>query len=153
MYEGQKYAHTPASESLSMAFNTANTAPIRILSCAADNKWWSRDVLNENFSAEEWSWDMRSVDSSRSLSNRWHVNLAPDSASWFSTPNDIIINNYTTSRSFLSLLRRRQRGIGKVQRFVTGVQRVVTHQMVVRLEVTAGPRDRSHLPMRNNFWL
>ena len=96
MYEDHKYADIPASESLSIAFNTANTAPIPILSCAADNKWWSRDVLNENFSAEEWSWDMRSVDSSRSRNNRWHVNLAPGSASWFSTPNDRIINNYTT---------------------------------------------------------
>lgn len=97
MYGDKKYADIPASESLSIAFNTANTAPIPILSCAADNKWWSRDVLNENFNAEEWSWDMRSVDSSRSLNNRWHVNLAPGSASWFSTPNDRIFNNYTTS--------------------------------------------------------
>ena len=38
MYGDQKYADIPASESLSMAFNTANTAPIPILSCAADNK-------------------------------------------------------------------------------------------------------------------
>lgn len=85
------YTDIPASESFSMALNTASTAPIRILSCAADNKWWSRDVLNGNFNADEWSWDMRSVDSSRSLSNRWQVNLAPGSASWFSTPNDTVI--------------------------------------------------------------
>ena len=98
MYGDHRYTNIHASESLSMALNTANTAPIPILSCAADSKWWSRDVLNENFSAEEWSWDMRSVDSSRSLSNRWHVNLAPGSASWFSTPNDRIVNNYITSR-------------------------------------------------------
>ena len=98
MYGDLKSADIPASESLSIALNTANTAPIPILSWAADNRWWSRDVLNENFSAEEWSWDMRSVDSSRSLSNRWHVNLAPGSASWFSTPDDKIINDYTTSR-------------------------------------------------------
>ena len=86
--ENLKQTNIPASDSLSMAFNTASTGPIRILSCAADNKWWSWDDLKGNFNADEWSCDMTSVDSSRSLSNRWHVSLAPGSASWFSTPKN-----------------------------------------------------------------
>lgn len=44
---------------------------------------------------------MRSVDSSRSLSNRWHVSLAPGSASWFSAPNEATVN--TTYRNWISL--------------------------------------------------
>ena len=78
----------PASDSLSMAFNAARTGPIRILSCAADSRWWSWDDLKGNFNADEWSCDMTSVDSSRSLNNKWHVSLAPGSASWFSTPKN-----------------------------------------------------------------
>ena len=89
----------PASDSLSMAFNAARTGPIRILSCAADSRWWSWDDLKGNFNADEWSCDMTSVDSSRSLNNRWHVSLAPGSASWFSTPKNTTESKKVISKS------------------------------------------------------